>query len=659
MKPAQAVWGFDQAPVIRDSQFSIHNSLEVGHGEKDGHGLRFLRDRGGARAGAPDRGERTGARDSRHPSVCGRARAGSFEAARPLLARPDRAGGRRRFRPRPPRRPENAKGLRSGVHLPDGPRPPHSAHAHLPRPDRARRRPRPVLQRAGTGAGDLRRARAAALARVARGGGAADPRPRQRQAQARGSGSNKFKHHSCTIVPGSQSPNPLGVPRPVSHGPAIGPAGISPGGMLSPHAVFGEASPPPAANSHSASVGRRQRPPAVSASHAQKVTASFQLTPVTGWRGARKSGSLHNGGASTRPAASSGAYSRLVTGVRPIRKGAISTVRFEPFESGRTSRPPGTATVSGITGVSPFAAVNPIPIAAVRYRMASVPDSRPTLRPRGTTFRKAALSTFVGVGVVFLSVFTRAELFGWRLASYGALCGLTIFICCRTLFALVGQPLLRREILPRPIVAAIVFFFGGGLGWGIASFIAQATGLARINFSARDIGLALGIAGSLGLLFGLVFYFFGALQERLRESVARLKEGTVGLVVADVSGKGIGAALIIANAGLPDPYRVSGGARVEALSVPGPRLPLGARREVAYEELRTAVALGERILFLTDRLPEALDAAGEPLGYEALSGLIASAAGGPRRFPRPARHIGSCRYGGHSPGRVDGASPRA
>jgi len=330
--------------------------------------------------------------------------------------------------------------------------------------------------------------------------------------------------------------------------------------------------------------------------------------------------------------------------------------------------------------------------------MASVPDSRPTLRPRGTTFREAVLSTFVGVGVVFLSVFTRAELFGWRLASYGALCGLSIFICCRTLFALVGEPVRRREILPRPLVAAIVFFFGGGLGWGIASFIAQATGLARINFSARDIGLALGIAGSLGLLFGLVFYFFGALQERLRESVARLKEaefaekelelarsiqrrllppdaieghgfrvsarnlparfvagdfydvfhladGTVGLVVADVSGKGIGAALIIANAGLPDPYRVSGGARVEALSVPGPRLPLGARREVAYEELRTAVALGERILFLTDGLPEALDAAGEPLGYEALSGLIASAAGGPRRFPRPARHIGSCRYG--------------
>jgi sigma-B regulation protein RsbU (phosphoserine phosphatase) len=86
-------------------------------------------------------------------------------------------------------------------------------------------------------------------------------------------------------------------------------------------------------------------------------------------------------------------------------------------------------------------------------------------------------------------------------------------------------------------------------------------------------------------------------------------------------------ALAIANAGLPDPYRISGLASVEALSVPGPRLPLGARREVAYEELRITVAPGQRVLFLTDGMPEARDAAGDPLGYEALSRLIASSAG--------------------------------
>jgi hypothetical protein len=374
-----------------------------------------------------------------------------------------------------------------------------------------------------------------------------------------------------------------------------------------------------------------------------------------------------------------------------------------------------------------------MPIAAVGYGMASVPDTGLAERFLGTKFREAALSTLAGVGVLFLIFFARSEAFGWRLVIYGALCGFSIYICCRSLLAFVGEPIHRRGILPRPLVAAIVFFFAGALGWGIASFIAQATGLTRINFSPEDIRGSLAIAACLGLLFGLAFFFFGVLRNRLGESVARLKEaefaekelelarsiqrrllppdavegdgfrvsarnvparvvagdfydvfhladGTVGLVVADVSGKGIGAALImasvksvvplvaadrsaaetldhlnrklagelaprefvalsfarydpgtgalaVANAGLPDPYRLSGPAGVEALSVPGPRLPLGARREVAYEELRVTVEPGERVLFLTDGLPEARDAAGDPLGYEALSRLIASAAG--------------------------------
>jgi Stage II sporulation protein E (SpoIIE) len=364
--------------------------------------------------------------------------------------------------------------------------------------------------------------------------------------------------------------------------------------------------------------------------------------------------------------------------------------------------------------------------------MASTSEEHSEPKAGVTRFREAALSSLIGVGVVFLIFFARAELFGWRLAIYGALCGFSIYISNRTLFALVGEPI-RRLGIPRPLVAAVVFFFGGGVGWGLVSLAAQATGLTRIDFSARDIGVALGIAGCMGLLFGLVFFFFGVLQDRLRQSVARLKEaefaekelelarsiqrrllppdaiegdgfrvsarnlparvvagdfydvfhladGTVGLVVADVSGKGIGAALImasvkavvplvaagrsaaetlehlnrklaeelaprefvalcfarydpgsgalaIANAGLPDPYRISGSASVEALSVPGPRLPLGARRGVAYEELRITVAPGQRVLFLTDGMPEARDAAGDPLGYEALSRMIASSAG--------------------------------
>ncbi len=90
--------------------------------------------------------------------------------------------------------------------------------------------------------------------------------------------------------------------------------------------------------------------------------------------------------------------------------------------------------------------------------------------------------------------------------------------------------------------------------------------------------------------------------------------------------------LEIANAGLPDPYLLpsggggnpGGGAPAGASTVeaPMPRLPLGLRREVPYESVEIELAPGERVLFLTDGLPEAPTASGDPLGYEALPGFL-------------------------------------
>jgi hypothetical protein len=350
--------------------------------------------------------------------------------------------------------------------------------------------------------------------------------------------------------------------------------------------------------------------------------------------------------------------------------------------------------------------------------------------------REAILSTLLGVGVIFLMFFQRSEAFGWRLAIYGALSGFAIYICCRTLHRLVAEPIYRWEILPRPLVAAILYFFGGALGWSVATLVAQLSGLIHFNFDRRDVFIALAVTGGLGIVFGLAFYSFGFLEGRLRESVERLKEaefaekelelardiqsrllpppivegegfrvtarnlparfvagdfydvfhladGNLGLVIADVSGKGIGAALImasvkavvplvaagrsaadtltqlnrklsrelaprefvalcfarfdaargtleIANAGLPDPYRLREDCSAESLPTPGARLPLGSRRDTAYESLSVQLGRADRVLFVTDGLPEAPSPAGEPLGYEALAGLIASsAAGGP------------------------------
>lgn len=153
--------------------------------------------------------------------------------------------------------------------------------------------------------------------------------------------------------------------------------------------------------------------------------------------------------------------------------------------------------------------------------------------------------------------------------------------------------------------------------------------------------------------------------------VVRLDDGSVVIVVADVAGKGLGASLIMAsvkavlpfvaregaqramsmlneklvnelgkrefvalvfarlqphdgalevlNAGFPEPYVV--GADVRTLSNDGERLPLGIRANVQYEPLRTTLARGERLVFVSDGIPEA-PVNGEPIGYERIAEML-------------------------------------
>jgi hypothetical protein len=161
--------------------------------------------------------------------------------------------------------------------------------------------------------------------------------------------------------------------------------------------------------------------------------------------------------------------------------------------------------------------------------------------------------------------------------------------------------------------------------------------------------------------------------------VFRLGDGRVAVVVADVAGKGMGASLImasakamvpllatgrslagtmdalnrrlldeldrrqfvalamvwidpddgsfeLANAGLPDPCVLAPGEPAGALSAPGPRLPLGVRDGLEYAVLAGRLAPDQRLVLMTDGLPEALDASGEPLGYDAIEHAPATAA---------------------------------
>jgi len=151
---------------------------------------------------------------------------------------------------------------------------------------------------------------------------------------------------------------------------------------------------------------------------------------------------------------------------------------------------------------------------------------------------------------------------------------------------------------------------------------------------------------------------------------------TVEVVVADVSGKGIGAGLLtawikgaidaapgdrsvevilgdlndrlipilgnrefvalcvvrfdpgtrnlsVASAGLPDPYLIRRNSAARPIDIPGDRLPLGVKRKVDYHALELTLEPGDRLLVLSDGIPEALDHEGAPLGYERLGQLMA------------------------------------
>ncbi|MEM6796063.1 MAG: SpoIIE family protein phosphatase [Acidobacteriota bacterium] len=108
------------------------------------------------------------------------------------------------------------------------------------------------------------------------------------------------------------------------------------------------------------------------------------------------------------------------------------------------------------------------------------------------------------------------------------------------------------------------------------------------------------------------------LNRRLESSLERREFVALALARFDpASGR-----LEIANAGLPDPYILRASGAIEVVEVPQPRLPLGIRRGLEYRSVELVLEPGDRVLMLTDGLPEAPVAADQPLGYEALLGLL-------------------------------------
>ena len=280
---------------------------------------------------------------------------------------------------------------------------------------------------------------------------------------------------------------------------------------------------------------------------------------------------------------------------------------------------------------------------------------------------------------------------------------------------------------------AIVYFIASQIGWPLGLFLGMPLIWGESPFIitfGRNTWIVILVLGVIGTFAGIAAVGYEALKSRLRESIEQLKEkefadkelalarelqsrmlpaadiaadgyritsrnfaaryvagdfydvfhypdGSVGIAIADVAGKGLAASLIMAsvkavlpllamnrsveeamvalneklvgelskrefvalalarydplagqlsfvNAGLPDPYLLRNGT-LDAIEVTGPRLPLGLKRGTKYVQRQVALTKGDAMLFFSDGLPEATSTDGELLGYERLSQLIQSA----------------------------------
>ncbi len=313
----------------------------------------------------------------------------------------------------------------------------------------------------------------------------------------------------------------------------------------------------------------------------------------------------------------------------------------------------------------------------------------------------------------------------------GAIMGLCIYTANEILHGLLGCYI---NLLRRPISTIARIFLnaaGGVIGWMVAFVLASLIFGGKVTFSAalrREVRWLLLITIAITILVGVLIHAYEELRRRLSTSIEQLKareyadkelevarsiqsrllpppliegegftitarnlpanfvagdfydvlrldDGSVGIIVADVSGKGLGASLImasvkamlpfvangsvaetlrtlnarlstqlgrrefvamayarfqpasgtlrIANAGMPDPYIIAAGV-VTSISVTGERLPLGVRDDIQYDSAEVPLRPGDRVLLFSDGIPEAHRVTDEPLGYDGLRETIMS-----------------------------------
>ena len=326
----------------------------------------------------------------------------------------------------------------------------------------------------------------------------------------------------------------------------------------------------------------------------------------------------------------------------------------------------------------------------------------------------------VGVILTLAATVGAGDSVDMEFVAGGAFIGLSIYVANFLLFSSLKSVLGRCSDSVYPFVRVVVAIAGGIAGWqiGYAILVFAAHGTFRFTGVSGRMRWLLLVTVSITVLFALLIQGYNRMRDRLSETieaekelevarsiqsrllpparidgegfvitarnvpakyvagdfydVLHLEDGSVGIVIADVSGKGVGASLImasvkailpfvagasagdtlralndrltgqlekrefvalayarfqpatgkvqLANAGMPDPYLISRSAT--PIAVAGERLPLGIRRDVRYDSVEVQLAPGDRLFLLSDGIPEAPRTNGEQLGYDALREML-------------------------------------
>jgi serine phosphatase RsbU (regulator of sigma subunit) len=161
------------------------------------------------------------------------------------------------------------------------------------------------------------------------------------------------------------------------------------------------------------------------------------------------------------------------------------------------------------------------------------------------------------------------------------------------------------------------------------------------DVSGKGIGASLIMASVKSVLpllarSGEVDRTMTALHEKLAGELGPREFVAVAHAVFDPST----GSLVLANAALPDPYLVRSSGEITPLVVTGNRLPLGVpSASHGRDVLSLTLDRGDAILFFTDGLPETPDPSGDPMGYARLDAKLSELAA--RRMLSPAGILSS------------------